>query len=70
MPSQIPDDFEQSLTIALRMIPQSPRTEFSGKLPDQRDRGSRRIAAKLVEQLRLQGWIITPGPLPGPPVSR
>lgn len=70
MAGQIPDDFELSLQIALRMIPQQPRADFAGKLPDQRDRGSARIAANLVEQLRRQGWKIEAPPPPAPPLSR
>lgn len=70
MAGHIPEDFELSLQIALRMIDQSQRREYAGKLPDERDRGARRIAAKLVEQLRRQGWKIEAPPLPEPPVSR
>ncbi len=70
MAGQIPDDFELSLQIALRMIDQSKRREYAGKLPDERDRGARLIAAKLTEQLRRQGWTIVAPPLPPMPISR
>lgn len=70
MAGTIPPDFEKSLQIALRMAPQTPRIDFAGKLPDQRDRGSARLAAHLVNQLRLQGWKIEAPPPPPPPFNR
>ncbi len=50
MAGQIPDDLELSLQIALRMIDQSKRRDYAGKLPDDRDRGARRINA--IDSLR------------------
>lgn len=70
MAADIPPDFELSLQIALRLVEQGPRLDYAAKLPDKRDRGSARIAAQLVERLRLQGWKIEAPPLPPPPVSR
>lgn len=70
MAAVIPPDFELSLQIALRMVEQGPRLDYSAKLPDKRDRGSARIAAQLVEQLRLQGWKIEAPPPPQLPLNR
>lgn len=69
MAGRIPDDFELSLQIALRMIEQAPRRAFAGKLPHERDQGAARIAARLVEQLRRQGWTIKAPPSPPPQVG-
>lgn len=68
MPDHINPEFELSLVIALRMVEQGPRLDYAAKLPHQRDHGSARIAARLVERLRMSGWRIDPPP--PPPIDR
>lgn len=63
MPSTIPDDFQLDLEIALRMVEQDPRHDFATRLPHLRDQGAKRIAARVIERLRLSGWQIEAPPL-------
>ena len=59
MAAAFPPDFEVSLTIALRMVRQSARVNYAGKLPHQHDAGSDAVAKALVVQLSLQGWEVS-----------
>ncbi|QYE37042.1 hypothetical protein KZX46_21030 (plasmid) [Polymorphobacter sp. PAMC 29334] len=68
MAGPFPADFEVSLTIALRMVCQSARNDYAGKLPQQRDAGSAAVAKALIAQLALQGWEVSHRSLSAPPV--
>lgn len=58
MRSQIDATFELSLAIALRLVTQAPRMDYSTKNPGLRDKGAAAIARSVVEQLQLAGWKI------------
>ncbi|WP_133064266.1 hypothetical protein [Sandarakinorhabdus cyanobacteriorum] len=62
MQDSLPDEFLTDLVIGLRMISQSPRRDYASRLTLDRDRGSARIAASLMEHLQRCGYKIEPPP--------
>lgn len=60
MATVLPPDFEVSVALALRMVRQSARNDYAGKLPHHRDIGSAGVAKALIAELALQGWEVSP----------